>query len=264
MFLDMIIPHKLEEVALRKQVRPLVEVRLAAGQAAPALDFAGALRRPGGAPEASPRLIAEVKCASPSRGRLVQDFDPLRLARLYQQNGAAAISVLTDERFFQGRLDYLSQIAALSPRLPVLRKDFILDPYQVYEARAAGADAVLLITACLEPAVLQDLHALACDLGMAPLVEVHNAPELETALTCRPRLVGINNRDLHTFVTRLETSLELRPLIPPGIAVVAESGFHTRADIDRLAGAGVDAILVGEALVTAADTGAAVRSLAGR
>jgi indole-3-glycerol phosphate synthase len=262
MFLETIMTHKLDEVARLKLNRPLGTVRAAAESAGPPLDFVRAVMRPESLPGARPRLIAEVKCASPSRGVLVKDFDPLRLAGLYQQNGAAAISVLTDERFFQGRLEYLSQIAALSPRLPVLRKDFILDAYQVYEARAAGADAALLIAACLEPAQLRDLHTLARELGLAPLVEVHNEAELESALTCHPVLVGFNNRDLHTFVTRLEVCLRLFTLLPAGITAIAESGIHTRADVDRLAEAGMDAILVGEALVTAPDVAAAVRNLA--
>jgi indole-3-glycerol phosphate synthase len=262
MFLDTIMTHKLDEVARLKLNRPLAEVRTAAESAAPPLDFIAAVRRPSGAAGDRPRLIAEVKCASPSRGVLVKDFDPLRLAGIYQKNGAAAISVLTDERFFQGRLEYLSQIAALSPRLPVLRKDFILDAYQVYEARAAGADAILLIAACLQPAHLRDLHTLARELGLAPLVEVHNEAEVEAALTCQPVLMGFNNRDLHTFVTRMEVCLRLRALVPSGTTTVAESGIHTRNDVDRLAEAGMDAILVGEALVTAPDVAAAVRNLA--
>lgn len=255
-----IFAHKRLEVAEQKEACPLRELQAQACAAPPPLSLpvalGGALRRPA--------LIAEVKRASPSRGVLAPDFDPLRLARTYQENGAAAISVLTDERYFQGRLEYLSQIAALpGARLPLLRKDFICDPYQVYETRAAGADAVLLIVAGLEPVLLYDLHALVYELGMAALVEVHNRAELELALACNPPLVGINNRDLRDFTVSLETTLRLRPHVPAGACLVAESGIHTPADIARLAEAGVDAVLVGEALVSAADVAGKVRELAG-
>ena len=255
--LDDIFAHKREEVARLKQARPLAAVRAEAARAAPALDFMAALRNG----VSRPALIAEVKCASPSRGLLARDFDPTRLARVYQENGAAAVSVLTDARYFMGDIEHLRQIAGLAPRLPLLRKDFLCDPYQVYESRAAGADAVLLIVAALHADLLGDLHALACALGMTPLVEVHTAEELETALRCAPALIGVNNRDLRDFSVSLETTLRLRPLIPDGVCVVAESGIHTPEDVDRLAETGVDAILVGEALVTAPDVGAKVRSL---
>jgi indole-3-glycerol phosphate synthase len=259
--LDEILAAKRLEVAQRKLEKPLTEIQAEAFRGELPLAFRTALRGPVGA-GARPRLIAEVKRASPSRGLLVADFDPLRLARTYQQNGAAAISVLTDEPFFMGKPEYLRGVVGLTPRVPVLRKDFILDAYQVYEARAWGADAVLLIAACLEVGLLADLRALVALLGMAALVEVHNLPELEIALACGADLVGINNRDLHTFKTRLETTLELKPHVPAEVVVVAESGIHTRADVDRLAQAGVDAILVGEALVTAPDVAAQVRELA--
>ncbi len=238
---------------------PLQAVRVAAEQAALPLDFLAAVRRP---PGERPRLIAEVKCASPSKGLLVADFDPLRLARIYQENGAAAISVLTDERFFRGSLEHLRAVSALRPGLPTLRKDFILEEYQVYEARTAGASAVLLIAACLDGPRLRALREQAEALGLSALVEAHDQPELEAALASGARLVGINNRDLHTFTTSLETTLRLRPLVPAGVIVVAESGIHTRADVDRLASCDIDAVLVGEALVTAADVAAKVRELA--
>ena len=257
--LDEIFAYKHEEVAERQRTRPLSQVRGEAEQAAPALDFAAALR----GVRSKPALIAEVKCASPSRGLLAKDFDPLRLARVYQENGAAAISVLTDERYFQGHLDYLRQISDLGLGLPLLRKDFVCDPYQLYEARAAGADAALLIAAYLEPALLRDLHGLARELGLAALVEVHSRAELEQALECGALLVGINNRDLRDFTVRLETTLALRPQVPEHVCLVAESGIHTAEDVARLAAARVDAILVGEALVVADDTAAKVRSLAG-
>jgi indole-3-glycerol phosphate synthase len=257
--LDEIFTHKRAEVDQRKRARPLEEVRTLAGYAPTAKDFTAALRA---SPGQRPALIAEIKCASPSRGLLAADFDPLRLARLYQANGASALSVLTDERYFKGSLDQLEGVAALEPSLPVLRKDFILEPYQVYESRAAGADAVLLIAAGLDPGRLLELHNLARELGMAALVEVHTRGDLEKILDVPGlALVGINNRDLRDFSVNLDTTLQLRPLIPAGVCVVAESGIHRTEDVDRLATAPVDAILVGEALVTAADPAGKVRSL---
>lgn len=257
--LDEIFAHKRLEVQRQQAEVPLAVVQARAAAAPAALDFIAALQD---APH-KPALIAEVKHASPSRGILIADFDPLKLARTYQSNGAAALSVLTDEHYFKGSLDFLSQIAGLKPRLPLLRKDFIFDPYQVYEARAAGADALLLIAAMLEPPQLGELQALARQLGMAALIEVHSLDEIQTVLPYEPSLVGVNNRDLRDFSVSLETSLALRAHIPPDATMVAESGIHTPQDVSRLAQAGVDAILVGEALVTASDIGAAVRSLSG-
>lgn len=256
--LDEIFAYKREEVAERQRTLPLAAVCAAAESAPPARDFVGSLR----AAPRKPALIAEVKRASPSRGLLVADFDPVRLAALYAENGAAAISVLTDARYFRGGLEDLRRVAQMEPRPPLLRKDFLYDPYQVYEARAAGADAVLLIAAHLPLDRMRDLHALALELGMAPLVEVHSRPELEAALQCSPVLVGVNNRDLRDFTVRLETTLALRPLIPAGVCVVAESGLHSSADVTRMGAEGVDAVLIGEALVTAADVAAKVRSFA--
>jgi indole-3-glycerol phosphate synthase len=288
--LDEIFAYKQVEVAEAKRARPLNQVRREAETAAPVLDFIAALRaarrfpvgpelhsagslpatrgsedraQAAGSTRYSPALIAEVKRASPSRGLLVRDFDPLRLARIFIENGAAAISVLTDERYFQGRLDYLRQIALLSDRVPLLRKDFTCDDYQVYEARAAGADAMLLIAAYLEAGRLRELHALIRELGMAALVEVHSRAELEAVLPLEPPLVGINNRNLKDFSMNLETTFELRPLVPAGACVVAESGIHTAQDCARMAAAGIDAVLVGEALVAADDIAAKVRGLAG-
>ena len=258
--LDEIFAHKRVEVEQRRAALPLAELRTQAESSPPALDFVAALRRKDGQ---RPALIAEVKCASPSRGLIARDFDPLALARVYQANGASAISVLTDERYFKGSLEYLRQIAGLRPRLPLLRKDFLLDSYQVYEARAAGADAVLLIAAYLEPQRLAELHTLANELGMAALVEVHSQDELEKALAaCKPALIGVNNRDLRDFSVNLDTTLRLRPYVPAGTCLVAESGIHSPEDVARLAAAGVDAVLVGEALVAAGDTAGMVRSLA--
>ena len=211
------------------------------------------------------RLIAELKRASPSRGLLAPNIDLPDLARLYADNGAAAISVLTDEKFFLGHLNILRALRFTHhASAPLLRKDFILSPAQVYETRAAGADAVLVIAAALaDIARLADLHALALGLGLTPLVEVHNLDEVERVLRLPDlKLVGINNRDLHTFDVRLETTEELRPYIPPGIGVVSESGISTAAHVARLAAHGVYAVLVGEALVTAPDISAKVRELA--
>jgi indole-3-glycerol phosphate synthase len=216
------------------------------------------------------RLIAELKRASPSRGLLAPHLDLQAVARIYAENGAAAISVLTDEEFFMGRLETLRELRATGDALPpLLRKDFILSPAQVYQTRAAGADAVLLIVAALpsdgpEPGSLPALHALALELGLTPLVEVHALPELERALRLPGlRLVGINNRDLATFDVRLETTLSLRSYIPSGVRVVSESGIFTAADVARLAAVGVDAVLVGEALITASDISSKVRELSG-
>lgn len=264
--LDEIFAHKRQEVAQAKQQMPEADVAAAAAGAPPALDFAGALRASpmNGRARGKVSLIAEIKAASPSRGVLTADFDPLRLAKMYAENGASAISVLTDEHFFQGHLDILRQVRRLHPGMPLLRKDFLFDPYQVYEARASGADAVLLIAAMLEEQKLVELHTLAEKLGMAALVEVHNEAELRTALRIGSHLVGINNRDLHTFRVSLGVSLALRPLIPEDVTVVAESGIHSRQDVLRLAEAGVHAILVGEALVTAADIPEKVQELSGQ
>lgn len=252
--LDKIIDHKREEIAHLKQAVPLDTVLHQALDAPPPRDFASALQAPGVS------LIAEVKKASPSKGLLCPDFDPLALARTYETNGASAISVLTDEHFFQGHLDYLRAIRQAA-NIPVLRKDFIIDSYQVYESRAAGADALLLIVAALNDGMMHNLYALARHLGMSVLVEVHNLAELRRGLALRPRLVGINNRDLSTFNVSLDTTADLRRRIPSRVTVVAESGIHTPEDVARLAGMEVDAMLVGEALVTAGDVGGKVREL---
>lgn len=253
--LDNILAHKRGELAARQQAAPLAQIQAQARQAPPPRDLIAALRQ-----TRSPALIAEVKRASPSRGLLAPDLDPPQMARLYERSGAAAVSVLTDERFFRGHLDHLRAVRQ-AVGLPVLRKDFVFDPYQVYEARAAGADAVLLIAALLNDDDLQMLHQLANDLSMAAMIEVHDEAELERALRVEPRLIGINNRDLRTFQVHLDTTARLRPRIPTGITVVAESGIHTRADAARMAQLGIDAILVGEALVTAPDAAAKVYEL---
>ena len=259
--LQKIFAHKRRELRAARRRRPLRELRREAEAAPPPPDFLAALRR---RTNRAPALIAEVKRASPSRGLLAPDLDPVALARVYMANGAAAVSVLTDVHFFHGSLADLESVARnLQPPAPVLRKDFLCDPYQVYEARAAGAAAVLLIVAGLDDVLLADLYALSAALGMAALVEVHDPAELERALRLEPALVGVNNRDLRTFQVDLATTLALSAGLPPGVTLVAESGIHTPADVRRLAQAGVDAILVGEALVTAPDPAAQTRALAG-
>jgi indole-3-glycerol phosphate synthase len=267
--LERIFEHKRQEVTARKAATPSSEVERAARARPPAHDFIGALR---GAPY-RPALIAEIKRASPSRGPLAADLDAISLAEAYTRGGAAAISVLTDECFFRGSLGDLEAVAALNARPPLLRKDFICDPYQIYEARAAGSDAVLLIAAYLDSLLLCELHSLARELGMTALVEVHDEADLARALACAPSLIGINNRDLRTFEVHLDVTRRLAPEVPPGVAVVAESGIFTPDHVRDLAalcrGDGapaVDAILVGEALVTAPDTEAlaAALSSAGR
>ncbi len=261
--LDRIVDYKqTEELPRRMGEFPLEAVQARAAASPPPHDFVAALRSTPGL-----ALIAEVKQASPSKGVLRPGFDPVQLATTYAANGAAAISVLTDEPFFQGNLAYLTDIrlhiaSSKQPRpVPLLRKDFIIHPYQVYEARAAGADALLLIAAVLPNVDLAELLSLSHLLGMTALVEVHNEEELMRVLPLAPRLIGVNNRDLHDFSVNLDTCVKLRPLVPQDVCFVAESGIQTRADMKRLAAAGVDAALVGEALVTASDVGAKVRDL---
>ena len=255
--LQQIVEEKHRELARRKALRPRRELEQECRAAAPARDFAAALRpAPGGV-----RLIAEVKRASPSGGVFAESFDPAARARAYAAHGAAAVSVLTDEKFFQGSLEHLRAVRA-QVELPLLRKDFTVDEYQLWEARAAGADAVLLIVSILGPAELRELLLGAKGLGLGALVEVHTRPELEQALGAGAPIVGLNNRDLRTFETRIETTLELLPLIPPGPTVVSESGFTTAADVRRVVAAGAHAVLVGEALMRAPDVGAKVRELA--
>ncbi|MCD4684639.1 MAG: indole-3-glycerol phosphate synthase TrpC [Anaerolineae bacterium] len=253
--LDKILSHKVDEVAARQITLPLAELQARIEQVPPPRDMLAALRRD------TVALIAEVKHASPSRGVLIDPFDPVALGATYADNGAAAISVLTDERFFQGALDYLTAVRA-AVNIPVLRKDFVIDPYQVYEGRAAGADAILLIVVALGDAQLTDLHALAVDLGMAALVEVHTEAELDRALRINPALVGINNRDLRTFDVSLETAARLAQSVPDNVLLVAESGIFTGADVQQMGAVGAHAVLVGEALVKADDIGARVHELA--
>lgn len=250
--LDQILAHKAEEVRVAESLRPLSDVRSQAETAAPPRDFIGALRRD------TVALIAEVKHASPSKGILIDPFEPVEIAKMYEAGGAAAISVLTDGKFFQGSLDDLKAVRA-AVDLPILRKEFVLSPYQVYEARAAGADAVLLMVVSLEDGLLAELHSLITELGMAALVEIHNEAELERALRIHPALLGVNNRDLHDFSMDLGTTPRLAALIPPEVTLVGESGIKTADDVRALGP--VHAILVGETVITAPDRSAALREL---
>jgi indole-3-glycerol phosphate synthase len=245
------------DLAARRERRPRAEVEREAAAAEPARPFAAAL-----AAGPNVAVIAEVKKASPSAGLIREAFDPAEIARAYEEGGAAAISVLTDEPFFQGSLEYL-RVVRRAVGLPVLRKDFILEPYQVWEARAAGADAVLLIVAALEDTALAGLLGLTGELGMDALVEVHDRAELERAAAAGAAVVGVNNRDLRTFEVRLETTCELAPLVPSGRVLVAESGIATAGDVARVGACGAHAVLVGEALMRAGDIAGALRALAG-
>jgi indole-3-glycerol phosphate synthase len=255
MILDKIIETKTEEVAKSKRALPQVDLKESLKEIAPCRNFKAALSNTDCA------IIAEVKFASPSRGRLIENFDPLAIAYTYQANGAAAISVLTDEKYFQGKKEYLTQIKQ-KVQLPLLRKDFIVDPYQVYESRAIGADCVLLIAAVLGNR-LKDFIGLAQEVGLQQLVEVHTRAELDYALAAGAETIGINNRNLDTFVTDINTCKELAAFISQDKIVVAESGIIKRADIESIMKAGVHAFLIGEALVTAIDIGKKLRELKG-
>ena len=257
MILDQIVADNKVELEARKHSLPLVELQKLVLEQPPPLDFASALRGD------RIQLIAEVKKASPSRGIIRSDFDPVEIARTYAGNGASAISVLTESKYFQGSLDYLRDIrnALGNKGLPLLRKDFIHDLYQVYESRAYGADALLLIVAILTDEILGELMGLSHELGMSCLVEVHNEAELEIALKSQARIMGITNRDLKTFNVDLKTTERLRPLIPADRIVVSESGIKERSDLEKLRGWGVDAVLVGESLMAAPDIAAKMKEL---
>lgn len=255
MILDKIVETKKEEVARSKREIPLIYLQQMVDKLDNCRDFKTAIS--GG----FCAIIAEVKCASPSRGRLVENFDPLKIASTYEKNGAAAISVLTDEKYFMGKKEYLTQIKT-HVKLPVLRKDFIIDPYQIYESLAIGADAVLLIVRTLG-AKLGEFIDLARQIGLAALTEVHTGSELEIALACGADIIGINNRNLDTFVTDINTCKELVPSIPNDIVTVAESGIRTRKDLENIMQSGISAFLIGEALVTAPDMGEKLRDLRG-
>lgn len=256
--LDEIIEHKRGEIATAKQLRPAETLRELVDKAAPVRDFASALRK-----QWDIGLIAEVKKGSPSAGVIREDFDAVQIALTYEKHGAACLSVLTDEKFFLGHLDYLRAVRQ-AVKIPVLRKDFIIDRYQVLEARAAGADCILLIAECLDDCNLRDLYYYASELGMEALIELYDAENLDRVLKLEPTLIGINNRDLRTFVTDLDHTLRLAKQIPPSMLLVSESGIKTRADIDRVKEGGAGAILVGESLMKCPDIGAAVDALLGK
>jgi indole-3-glycerol phosphate synthase len=255
--LEKIVAAKRQEVARAKTLCPEVELRRRLADAPPLRDFLAALSTPGPI-----RLIAEVKKASPSKGVIRADFHPAQIAQTYQQHGAACLSVLTDGPYFQGSLEDLCQVRA-AVDLPVLRKDFVIDPYQVVETRAAGADAVLLIAECLDQGSLRSLYATVLSLGMTPLVELYDEENLPRVLDLGARLVGINNRNLRTFEVDLNHTLRMKERIPADRLVVGESGIRTRADVERLEAAGVHAILVGETFMASRDIGAAVDRLLG-
>lgn len=256
--LDRILETKRREVAEAKARVSVAELRQAIAAAPSVRDFFAPLAAAGGV-----KLIAEVKRASPSKGLLRADFRPVEIARTYEAHAASCLSVLTDEQFFQGSLSILREIRA-AVGIPVLRKDFILDSYQLLEARAAGADAVLLIAECLDDCNLRKLHNEAIDLGLTPLVELYEPENLPRVLEAGATLIGVNNRDLRTFHTDLEHTLRLRKQVPEHCVLVAESGIRTRADVLRLAAAGVQAILVGESLMVQDNVGRAVDDLLGR
>jgi len=251
--LNKIVAVKREEVATAIKRKPLAAMRFDAESRVLTRDFVGALRAKISA--GKPAVIAEIKKASPSKGVLRTDFIPADIAQSYAEQGAACLSVLTDKDFFQGSIDYLKQARA-SCSLPVLRKDFIIDPYQVYESRVMGADCILLIAACLDDAQMKALEALALSLDMAVLVEVHDRAELDRALKLRTPLLGINNRNLRTFEVSLQTTLDLLEQLPADRIVVTESGIFTAEDVKRMRAHHVHAFLVGEAFMRAADPGA--------
>ncbi|MBN1363287.1 MAG: indole-3-glycerol phosphate synthase TrpC [Syntrophaceae bacterium] len=255
MILDKIIKTKKEEVAQLKKKTTQAQLQKKIAGLEPCRNFQKALK------SGVCNIIAEVKCASPSRGRLVNDFDPLKIAKIYEKNGAAAVSVLSDEKYFAGHKNHLTQIRK-NIKLPLLRKDFIIDKIQIYETRVIGADAILLIVRALEKK-LADFISFSKELGLSPLVEVHTREELDIALRAGAEIIGINNRNLDTFITNIETSRRLRALIPADKIVVAESGIKERRDIESLIQVGINAFLIGENLVTAPDIGKKLREFKG-
>ncbi len=257
MILDDIIAYKKEELIETKRRKPLADVKARAADAGPARGFGKALAAGKGI-----RLIAEVKKASPSKGVIRKDFDPVKIARTYEEAGASCISVLTEQKFFQGKLEYLDAIRSTAG-LPLLRKDFIIDEYQIFEARAAGADAILLIAACLEKQQIEDFIGIAAQTGLDALVESHTYKELDRSLLAGAVIVGINNRNLSTFTVSLRTTLDLLKDIPEDRTVVSESGIRTHDDVVMLEKAGLDAILVGESLMRERDIKKKVEELLG-
>jgi len=256
MFLDKIISIKKEEVAHLKQTRPLQELKEVIQDLPPVRDFRKAISGK------DSTIIAEVKKRSPSKGILREDFDPIKIASIYERNGAAAVSVLTDQEFFSGNKQYLGDIKQ-NVRLPLLRKDFIIDSYQVYETRSFHGDAVLLIACLLEEKQLREYIHLSESLGLSALVEIHSRKELDKALATGADIIGINNRDLKTFSTDLKTSLDIAPHIPADKIIISESGIHGRRDIEMLMKAGIRAFLIGETLVLSDDISKKLRELLG-
>ena len=256
MILNEIVSHNLQELELKKRSLPMTELRRMVLQQPPPLDLASALRGDG------IKLIDEVKKASPSRGIIRPDFNPVEIAQIYADNGASAISVLTETRYFHGSLNHLTDIRnTLNKKLPLLRKDFIFDPYQIYESRAYGADSLLLIVAILGEEKLQEMLKTSQELNMDCLVEVHNETELQIALRSGAAIIGINNRDLTTFTVDLTTTERLRPHIPKDRIVVSESGIKDRGDMGKMREWGVDAVLIGESLLSAPNIAAKMKEL---
>jgi indole-3-glycerol phosphate synthase len=256
--LKTILRRKAEEVAERSQGLSLRSLSAEVEQAPPLRGFADQLRRHIAA--GRPGIIAEIKRASPSKGLIREDFDPVAIAQSYEHGGASCLSVLTDKDFFQGHELYMQQ-ARKACSLPVLRKDFVIDPYQLYESRVLGADCVLLIVAALGDALLLELYQLALELGLDVLVEVHDEEEMERALVLRPELLGINNRDLHTFYTDIQTTLRLKARVPEDCLLITESGIHIREEVELMRSQGVHGFLVGESMMRATDPGAKLREL---
>ena len=255
LILDTIIAHKQKELAAEQAKVPLAKLEADLTNLPPTRDFRSAIAGSG-----TVRLIAEVKKKSPSKGIIREDFHPVSIAETYVENGAAAISVLTDKHFFAGELDYLHAIREIVD-VPLLRKDFTIDPYHIYQARVAGADAILLIVAALTPAQLRTFMDIADSLSLASLIEVHTQEELAIALDVDAQIIGINNRDLRTFHTDIATTFRLRETIPADKVVVSESGIYTCEDVVKLQGAGIQAMLVGESLMRSPDIGEQVRRL---
>ena len=259
-FLDKIVASKKEDVERAKRRLPLKELKRLIPDLPPTRNFKDALSQQRGRRKFPVRIIAEIKKASPSKGIIREDFDPLQIARIYERNGASAISVLTEERFFLGSLNYLKAVRGVT-RFPLLCKDFIIDPYQIYQARYYGADAVLLITALLEFNKLRDYVRLAKRLSLAPVVEVHTTSELREALKAGSEIIGINNRNLKTFKTDIRTTMKLLPAIPGDTMVISESGFENREDLAQFQGKRINAFLIGEALMREKDIAKKLREL---
>lgn len=256
--LQTILEHKQREIAERKQSLPLTKLKTLLANAVPHRSFTGAIKT--AIDNNNAAVIAEVKKASPSKGVIREQFDPLTIANSYLHAGATCLSVLTDEKFFQGRDHYLTQIREICP-LPLLRKDFIIDPYQVYEAKLIGADCILLIVSALTEKQLLELTAVAKQLELDVLIEVHDANELQIALKTDALLIGINNRNLHTFKTDIQTTIDLSAQVPADRIIITESGIHTREDVSTIRNNNIHGFLVGEAFMRADDPGAALQAL---